>query len=145
MHRFQSKSTIKRFRFASLLICGLCLLVPLVVVVLADAIFRNDPRQMIVAMGLGGLAVLVGILQWVVASRTRCPLCMTAVLATKGCSKHRHAQTFCGSHRLRVALAVLFRGSFTCPYCHEPSVMEVRHRAPYAHARRSERRIAPRS
>ena len=145
MHRFQSKSTITRFRFASLMICGLCLMLPLVVVVLADAVFRNDPRQIVVAMGLGGLTVVVGILQWVVASRTRCPLCMTAVLAKKGCSKHRNAQTFCGSHRLRVALAVLFRGSFTCPYCHEPSVMEVRHRAPYAHARRSERRIAPRS
>ena len=137
MHRFQSKSTITRFRFASLLICGLCLLVPLVVVVLADGIVRNDSRQTILGMGLGGLTVVVGILQWVVASRTRCPLCMTPVLATKGCSKHRHAQTFCGSHRLRVALAILFRGSFTCPYCNEPSVMEVRHRAPYAHVPRS--------
>ena len=28
--------------------------------------------------------------------------------------------------RLRVALAVLFTNSFRCPYCNEPSVLEVR-------------------
>jgi len=137
MHRFQSKSTITRFRCAAFLICAECLLVPLVVAVLVDALVRNDHRQIFLAMGLFGLTVIVGILQWVLASRTRCPLCMTPVLATKGCSKHRNARKFLGSHRMRVALGVLFRGSFTCPYCHEPSVMEVRQRAPYAQVHRS--------
>ena len=60
------------------------------------------------------------------AAKTRCPLCLTPVLATKGCSKHRNARTLLGSHRLRVAMSVLFKGRFYCPYCHEPSVLEVR-------------------
>jgi len=135
MHRFQSKSTITRFRCAALLICARCLLVPSVVAVLVDALVRNDQPQILLAMGMVGVTVVMGVLQWVLASRTRCPLCMTPVLATKGCAKHRNARKILGSHRLRVALGVLFRGSFTCPYCHEPSVMEVRRRAPYAQVR----------
>ena len=51
---------------------------------------------------------------------------MTPVLAKKDCTKHRHARTFLGSHRLRVALAILFRNSFRCPYCNESTILEVR-------------------
>ena len=33
---------------------------------------------------------------------------------------------------LRVALAILFKGSFRCPYCNEPTAMEVRDRTQYS-------------
>lgn len=128
MHRFQSKSTIVRFKFAALLLCIKCLLAPLAVGLLAYSIFKHDMKLTWIAIGLGGTALFTLILQWILATRTRCPLCLTPVLATKGCSKHRHAKTFLGSYRLRVSLAVLFKGSFRCPYCNEPSVMEVRQR-----------------
>lgn len=128
MHRFHSKSTILRFRFAALLLCLQCLLVPLAAGVLMHAIIIGDRQRTFIAIGLGALAILVVILQWLVAARARCPLCMTSVMATKGCAKHRNARTIFGSHRLRVALAILFKGSFLCPYCHESSAMEVRAR-----------------
>lgn len=130
MHRFQSKSTILRFRLTALLLVLKCAMVPLVGGVLVYSFIENDHELAIVALGLGFTTVLMGILQWLLAARTRCPLCMTPVLASKGCSKHRHARSFLGSFRLRVALAVLFRGSFLCPYCHEKSAMAVRSRHP---------------
>ncbi len=75
--------------------------------------------------------------QWIVASRTGCPLCRTPVLAPRSCIKHRRARTFLGSHRLRVALAVLFKNQFRCPYCNEPTELEVRETVRLSHARRS--------
>ena len=32
-----------------------------------------------------------------------------------------------GSHRLRVALAILFKNQFRCPYCNESTALELRH------------------
>ena len=59
---------------------------------------------------------------------TKCPLCVTPVLAAKNCSKGKNAKTFLGSHRLRVANNVLFKGYFRCPYCSEPTELTVRSR-----------------
>jgi len=128
MHRFQSRSTIVRFKFASLLLCLKWLLAPVAAGLLVYSIIKHDMDLTWVAIGLGGATIFTLIMQWILASRTRCPLCLTPVLATKGCSKHRHAKTVLGSYRLRVSLAVLFKGSFRCPYCNEPSIMEVRDR-----------------
>ena len=135
MHRFQSKTTIIRFRLAALLLVLKCLLIPVVVGLLIYSLLENDHHLIFLAMGLGLTTVLMGMLQWMLASRTRCPLCMTPVLASKGCAKHRHARSFLGSYRLRVALAVLFRDSFLCPYCHEKSAMLVRSRHPNSSSR----------
>ena len=126
MHRLRSKSAILRLRIASLLICAKCLLVPLSASLLIYSIMVHDDGLTLISLGIILLTALVVILQWLIAARTNCPLCMTAVLAQKGCTKHRNARTFLGSHRLRVALAILFTNSFRCPYCHEPSVLEVR-------------------
>lgn len=128
MHRFQSQSTITRFRVAAILICLQVLLVPAVIGLLGYALFFNDQALVFDALIAAGGVILLIIVKWIVAMRTRCPLCMTPVLATKGCSKHRRAKTVLGSYRLRVALAVLFRGAFFCPYCNEPSMMETRSR-----------------
>ncbi len=144
MHRFQSKSTIVRFRFAAFFFCLKCLLAPVSVGILAYSILKHDNYLTWVAIGGGILTVFVVIMQWVLAARTRCPLCLTPVLASKRCSKHRSAKTLLGSHRLRVALAVLFKGSFHCPYCHEPSVMEVRERRIEAPSRNLHARVRSR-
>lgn len=128
MHRFQSKSAIVRLRFAAIFLCLKWIMIVAAAGVLAYSLFKHDRELTFVAMGLAGLAILVVIVQWVLASKTRCPLCLTPVLASKRCSKHRNAKKLLGSYRLRVALMVLFKGRFHCPYCHEPSVLEVRER-----------------
>jgi hypothetical protein len=74
------------------------------------------------------LTGLVVLMQWLIAARANCPLCLTPVLTAKDCAKHRNARSFLGSHRLRVALEILFRNCFRCPYCGESTALEVRTR-----------------
>lgn len=141
MHRFQSQSTIIRLKFAAFFICLRWILVPTSAGVLIYSLVRHDIRMTWIAMGLGAATLLVVFTHWVLASKTRCPLCMTPVLATKQCAKHRHAKTALGSHRLRVALAVLIKGRFYCPYCNEPSMLQVRQRGVEAPGRQLQARV----
>ena len=126
MHRLRSTSTVHRFRFAALLLCLKCLLTPASAGVLVYSFIINDDHLTLIGLCMALTTIFLVIAHWIVAARTNCPLCMTAVLAEKRCSKHRMARTFLGSHRLRVALAILFKNSFRCPYCHEPTAMEAR-------------------
>jgi hypothetical protein len=128
MHRFSSQSAIMRVKLASLLLCLKYLLTPLAGGILIYSIAKGNEQLTWIAIGLGIVTMVLVLTQWVLAAKTRCPLCLTPVLATKGCSKHRNAKTLFGSHRLRVALSALFKGRFYCPYCHEPSVLQVRQR-----------------
>lgn len=109
-----------------MLLCFKWLLIPVVLVLLLYSVVVVDESLAKIALWLGGLVLLIAFLQKLVANRARCPLCMTHVLSAKRCSKHRKARKFFGSYRMRVALGVLFKGSFSCPYCHERSAMEVR-------------------
>lgn len=131
MHRLHSKSAIRRFRLAALLVCAKCLMAPVSLGWLAYSIVVHDRTQTLLALGALAATLVVKTLQWIVAARTHCPLCMTPVMGHKKCVKHRNAKTAFGSYRLRVALAILFRNSFRCPYCHEPTAMEVRNRGSY--------------
>jgi hypothetical protein len=119
---------INRFRLAAILLCLRYVGPPIVVYFLISSFFKDDQEKVIIAAAVGGGLVLSAPIQWLIAQRTRCPLCLTPVLSEKSCSKHRQAKTFLGSYRLRVALSVMFKGSFRCPYCNEPSVLEIRTR-----------------
>ncbi len=128
MHRFPSKSVITRFRFAATLLCFGWLMILTVVGTLTYSLLTDNPLLIKIGLALLVLTALIAISQCLIASRTRCPLCMTPVLASKRCAKHRHARTFLGSHRLRVAFAILLNNTFRCPYCNEESKMELRSR-----------------
>lgn len=79
-----------------------------------------------------GVSVLIGLfvllITFVMSSKLRCPLCMMPPLQNRRCSKHRTVKRLFGSHRLSVAHSILFKDSFRCPYCGEPTAMEVRQR-----------------
>jgi hypothetical protein len=126
MHRLRTKSAIHRFRLAAILLCLQLILAPLACGILIHSFVINDRELTFISLGILLLALLGLVLQCLISRKTHCPLCMTAVLASRGCAKHRQARTFLGSHRLRVALAILFKNSFRCPYCHEPTVLQVR-------------------
>ncbi len=128
MHRFHSKSVIFRLRFAALLLFLQYLLPVATLAVLIHSILTNDRQMALVAMVLGLVCLVDIVMQCIVARKALCPLCMTAVLASRRCSKHRNAKKLVGSHRLPVAVDLWSKGSFTCPYCHEPSILEVRER-----------------
>lgn len=78
----------------------------------------------------GAFGLLFGILMlvatWLLASRANCPLCMMPVLGKKDCAKHNKARTAFGSHRIRVAISILCKNSFICPYCLESTAVKVR-------------------
>jgi len=126
MHRLPSTFTVCRFRFAALLLCVKCLAIPLAMGALILFLVTGDHEIAFCGGGLVVLVLLAAILQWLVGGRTFCPLCMTPVLAKKHCRPHRHARSLLGSYRLRVALTILLRNAFHCPYCHEPTAMEAR-------------------
>lgn len=90
------------------------------------SLFVEDKNLTLISVGLLALAILASVFQWTLARKARCPLCITPVMESKRCSKHRNAKTFLGSYRLRVALSIIFKGSFLCPFCHEPTAMEAR-------------------
>jgi hypothetical protein len=126
MHRFSSHHAIRRMRVTALLLVVKCALIPCAAVVLAWAVIDSNMELAFLGLVMAGLGILVLVLQWVIAARANCPLCITPVMASKGCSLNRKAKSFLGNYQLRVALAVLFTGSFRCPYCGEPSILEVR-------------------
>jgi hypothetical protein len=127
MHKMPSTHAIRRLRFAAMLLLAYFLLAPVAAAVLMHSFIIQDTGLAWFGLGMLLLAGLVVLLQWLVSNRANCPLCMTPVLANKSCMKHRHAKTLLGSHRLRVAVSLLCTGRFRCPYCGEPTQLEVRH------------------
>lgn len=125
MHHPRSISAARRLRIAALLLLGNRLLVLIAGGLLLFSLTDGDHRLMILGSGLVIVSFMLTITQWLVASHAGCPLCRTPVLAPMKCMKHRHAKSFLGSYRLRVAVAIACRERFRCPYCNEPTAMEV--------------------
>lgn len=126
MHHPHSNAAATRLRLAALLLLGNCGLAIAGVGLLGYSIVTISREVMLAGTALMVLALVLVVVQWMAAARTGCPLCRTPVLAPKLCSKHRRAKTLLGSHRLRVAVAVVFRNQFRCPYCNESTGLEVR-------------------
>jgi hypothetical protein len=126
MHLLHSSSSILRLRISALLYCARCLLPLLTGVALILALTTSNNQLAI--MGIAGIAltVLAAIFQWRLSRGTRCPLCMTPVLATNHCAKHRRARSLLGSYRLPVVLSILFKNTFLCPYCNEKTAVSLR-------------------
>ena len=133
VHHLRSISAVLNFRLAALLLFVNCLLAPVAIGLLLQSVFFDNPSAGMIGSGLVTFSLVLVIPQWAVGLHTTCPLCWTPVLAPEKCTKHLHARKFMGSHRLRVALTILFKNQFRCPYCDEPTVLEPRntfHRAP---------------
>ncbi|QTN34126.1 hypothetical protein HZ994_17980 [Akkermansiaceae bacterium] len=128
MHRLSSQDTLRRFRIASVLVLLTFLMIPVATGLLigALALKRHDWLPYV---GIAvGVSVLFSLLSFIMSARLRCPLCMVPPLVNRRCSKHRTAETMFGSHKFKVAHSIIFADSFRCPYCGEPTAMEVRRR-----------------
>ena len=126
MHHPRHSFTIRNMRIAALMLCIKRLAVAVAIGFLLVSAMREDPRLSITGLSLLGATLLFTVIQWMFASAAKCPLCMMPVLSRKGCSRHRHAKSFFGSQRLRVALSILLKGSFRCPYCNEPTILRLK-------------------
>jgi hypothetical protein len=126
MHRLPSSHSLRCFRIAALLFLATFLLIGASLVTLGLAIFHVNWEYVNLGIGLAVAAPLSLIMRAFFAGQTRCPLCMTPVLSKRSCAKHRRARKWLGSYRLVVALTILFRQWFRCPYCNESTLMKVR-------------------
>ena len=126
MHHPRSISDARRLRIASLLLLANRMLIAVAIALLLDSLLSNDSFLTILGVVLMVTGILLLVAQWVAALHAGCPLCRTPVLAPMRCMKHRNAKRLLGSYPLRVALAILFTERFRCPYCNEPTAMEVR-------------------
>ncbi len=136
MHHPRSIPAIRRFRVAAYLLACNYLLALIAAGMLVHSLLSDNRQWIMAGTGLVILCMILVVAQWIAACRTGCPLCRTPVLAPKTCMKHRRARTFVGSHRLRVAVAILFKCRFRCPYCNESTAMKLRETLHGPHARR---------
>jgi hypothetical protein len=126
MHHPRSIATVIRLRLSAFLLLAISLLAIVAAALLTHSIVVHDTSLITVGASIAGSCMLLLIIQWAVASSVGCPLCRTAVLAPKSCMKHRRARTLLGSHRLRVAMSILLKNRFRCPYCNEYTALKIR-------------------
>lgn len=103
--------------------------------------------EQVVYFGVAGAVVwsLSTLVFFVRFSSLKCSLCMNPVWAGRKCQKHSKAKPALGlSYRLGVALSVIFKGYYRCPYCGEPFSARKTHesrRGKTPQKNKSERRI----
>lgn len=126
MHRLRTYTSVIRFRTAAFfwLLGGVLLLAAFGM--MGWGVLKDD-RQWFHFGALTLVALIpVILIQWISSMRAYCPLCLVPSMARKSCQKNRKARKLLGSYRTRVAFSVIFRGTFICPYCAEPTCVQVR-------------------
>ena len=108
-----------------MLICNR-LLILVLPFLLVYSLVAADRELTHLSLKLVGVSVLLAIVLWMMVARLRCPLCIGLPLAINGSVKSRRARRLFGSYRFRVALAILTKGHFRCPYCGEYTAVEAR-------------------
>lgn len=127
MHRFRSIHTIRRLRLSAVVLLVLrYLVIPGFFGILIWVFLLEHPEHAFLALWMLPVIGAMALWGYYLGSKTNCPLCSTPVLSQRSCNKHRNARPLFFSYKLRVALSALLTNSFRCPYCNEPSVLEVR-------------------
>jgi hypothetical protein len=126
MHHPRHSFVIRSLRIAAFLFCLKRVLIALAIPVLIVSLFKADSRATLASLATLGGIIPLSLAQWMFASAGKCPICMMPVLSLSGCAIHSRTRRVLGSHRLRVALSILLKGSFHCPYCHEPTMLRLK-------------------
>lgn len=126
MHRLRSRNVVTRFKLASwAFILKWSLVIASLGLLLDSFLFaRTDHAPL--ALGFLVASVVMGLFQWAVSARTRCPLCLMPPLVRRGCSKSVSAKRLLGSYRFLVACSVILKRRFRCPYCGGLTEVKVR-------------------
>lgn len=127
MHLFRTYRHIFSLRVSSF---AYLLIFPSIIagfVVGFEALVHSDEPLMAWVLVSWFGALVFFIIHRIFSSMCRCPLCQNPPMGAKSCGKHRSAMKLLGSYRATVALSVLFRNQFRCPYCGEPSQCKLRY------------------
>ena len=82
-------------------------------------LIERELNSVIFAGGSLALVFLFRILSLIFCARAQCQLCQGSLLSLQTCAMHRNASSLLKSYRLRLAVTVLCRPSFTCIFCGE--------------------------
>ena len=126
MHRYRSIRHIIWIRLCSIFFL-LSLLYSFVLLGFTFYAVLQHTHEIMLQLLYGiGIYVALWILYVWTSSLSKCPLCRSGPMSSKGCAKHRNARKILGSYRLTVALSVLFLNRFRCPYCGESTRLQVK-------------------
>lgn len=120
MHRQFSQSTIWSLRLGSLhFVANIFALVFGMTCLVIGTAVRSDTYTLagFILMAAGILSIL---LFKMISAATTCPVCISRIWANTGCRKHKKSKKCIGlSYRLDIALKILTRQPYRCPYCAE--------------------------
>ena len=89
--------------------------------IMGYSLYDGDRFYMVVGSLVLAFCILSSALFFLRRLSLRCPLCSVPLWSGQKCQKHRKVKPALGvSYRLGVASAVIFKGSYRCPYCGEP-------------------------
>lgn len=126
MQLLPSRKTVLTYKLTALAWMLLLVLVPCAVGMGFYTMFVMDRATAALALQIIGLALLVFVLHWLFSLRALCPRCLAGSFSRRSCSRHGSSRGLLGSHRLRVAVSVIFRNQFQCPYCGEYTAVKAR-------------------
>ena len=120
MHQQRSKSTLNGLQLRAYLflisitfITTSLLLLVVYLIILSELLIVYTTILFTIGISSAALSVILSF-SW------KCPLCIGAVWKKMACRRNKNAIKALGiSYRLGVALAVVFRRPYRCPYCGE--------------------------
>ena len=130
MHRHRSRSTLRRFKLLAWHFLFNIFFVAVWVGVLLYGALQDQRHLLIAGVSMMGGWVFSVIVFFVRRSSVRCPLCMAPTWGSQKCVRNTKAKRALGlSYRLGVAISMITKGHYRCPYCGEPfSARETRER-----------------
>ena len=126
MHQLPSPGIVRRYRLAALCVVLKWILTAASALLLIYAVLIDRKEIALISIGMMMGAGFVTIGHLFAGIKARCPLCFVPSFSHQQQSKNSRALHFLGSYRVFVALSVLLRGWFQCPYCGEKTVMKAR-------------------
>ncbi len=125
MHLLRSLSQMRAFQISASLVFLNIIFLFIAVCIIIHSIVLIDGVRTLIGFGFAAFAMLLELFRALLFGHCRCPICMANVLNPFNRTPHREARTLIGSHRLPVAISILFQNSFRCPSCNEPTAIRL--------------------
>lgn len=129
MHRQQSTHTLRSLRHAAVHFIVNVLTALAAAGLLAAGAMTGDKGLLWSGVAAAAFFAVSTVVFFLATQSWRCPLCLGKLWVRTGCSRHRKVKPALGaSYRLGIALSVVFRTYYRCPYCGEPFSSRKAHR-----------------
>lgn len=121
MHRQHSSHTLRSLHLGAIHFVLNALLIVAAISLLTAGIIIGDNNWLWIGTSVLAVWIISAFVFFLCSLSWHCPLCMGKVWVRTGCRRHRNLRPALGiSYRLGIALCVLFKSRYRCPYCGEP-------------------------